>query len=211
MIAPTPTLRPTHTGDLLVTVDLAVRSDRGLLHLRAQHGVRGDRVTAVTKVGRAAVEIDHLDLGCWSAELARTVTVEPSGAKGSAPAAGLVLPWELLVGTGAALARHRRDVYDALVARAGGSCLAEGRVLGLAERHEQLRRLHTATGRMRATGAGVGARGRHLGLAGWVLLAGGWFALVPATDGGRAMVRVEPRRPADLATEAARWLQAVRR
>jgi hypothetical protein len=211
MIAPTRTLRPTHTGDLLVTVDVAVRTSGGMLHLRAQHGVRGDRVTAVTQVGAAAVEIDHLDLGGWAAELARTVTVEPSRTAGSAPAAGLVLPWELLVGTGAALARHRPDVYDALVARAGGSCLADGRVLGLADRHEQLRRLHAATGRMRATGAGVGARGRHLGLAGWVHLAGRWFALVPAADGGRAMVRVEPRRPADLATEAARWLRTVRR
>ncbi len=203
------TLRPA-TGDLLVTVDLVTRAERHLTHLRAQHGVRDDHVTAVSRVGGGAVTIAHLDLAGWPAELARTVTVAPLPTEPRPVAAGLLLPWDLLVATAAARERRRPEVYDVLVARAVGWCRAGDRVLGPAGCHEQLQLLHDARGRMRATGAGRGVRGRRLGLASWVLVGGGWHALVPTRVRGRAMVRVEPRRPTDLAAEAARWLAAVR-
>jgi len=201
--------RPAH-GDLLVTVRVAARSDRTSVHVSAQHAVRGDRVTAVTRAGGGAVTVAHLDLAGWPAELTRTATVAPLPAEPCPVARGLLVPWDLLVATAAARERHRPEVYDVLVARAVGSCRAGDRVLDLAGCHEQLRLLEAASGRMRASGAGVGARGRRLGLASWVLLGHGWHALVPTYAHGRAMVRIEPRRPADLAAEAARWLAAVR-
>ncbi len=102
-------------------------------------------------------------------------------------------------------------MYDVLVARAVGGCRADGRDLDLAACREQLRRLHAATGRMRATGAGRRAQGRRFGLVSWLLLGEGWHALVPVTESAHATVRVEPRRPADLAAAAAVWLGAVRR
>jgi hypothetical protein len=166
-------------------------------------------VTSVSASGTGVAEVSHLSLADWPAELARTVTL-PFGAA-DAPAPDLVLPWELLVGSGAARARHRVDVYDVLVERAVGACHADGSVLDLAGCHEQLRRLHATAGRMRATGAGRRGHGRRLGLVSWLLLGQGWHALVPVTEKGRAMVRVEPRRPADLAVAAAAWLAAVRR
>lgn len=198
-------------GDLLVTVDLVAHRDGRTAHVRAQHGIRGDRITAVSVPRAGLAEVSHLSLPDWPAELARTVTLPFAAADADPPAPGLVLPWELLIGTGAALSRHRPDVYDVLVARALGACRAEGRDLDLAGCHEQLRRLHAAAGRMRATGACRRAHARRLGLASWLLLGEGWHALVPVTQGARAMVRVEPRQPDDLAAEAIAWLAAVRR
>jgi hypothetical protein len=167
-------------------------------------------VTTVSTVGNGAVTVAHLDLAGWGNELARAVTLAPRPAELCPLAPGLVVPWDMLVATGAALERRRPEVYDVLVARAVGWCRSGDRVLGSGGCHEQLRLLHAAAGRMRATGAGVGVRGRRLGVASWVLLGGGWHALVPAQETGRALVRVEPRRPDDLAVEAARWLAAVR-
>lgn len=205
----TPAASPLADGHLLVTVDVVTSGAGRTARVRVQHGIRGDRVTSVAASGTGVAEVSHLSLAEWPAELARTVTL-PFGAA-DAPTPDLVLPWELLVGSGAARARHRPDVYDVLVARAVGACRADGRVLDLAGCHEQLRRLHAAAGRMRATGAGRRGHRQRLGLASWVLLGRGWHALVPVTEEGRAMVRVEPRRPADLATAAAAWLAAVRR
>lgn len=202
-------------GDLLVTVDLAARRAGRVGRLRARHGVRGDQVTAVSTSFTGEVEIVRLDLAGWCEKLTRTLTVAaPETAADvpvSPPTPAVLLPWELLIGTGAARARHRPEVYDVLVARAVGSCTSGGRTLDLPGCHAELRRLHAATGRMRATGAGVGPQGPRLGTASWVLLAEGWHALVPVAEAGRAMVRVEQRRPADLAVDAATWLAAVRR
>jgi len=44
-----------------------------------------------------------------------------------------------------------------------------------------------------------------------VLLGAGWYALTPTVVDHRPMVRVEPRRPADLGRAAAVWLATVRR
>ena len=68
-----------------------------------------------------------------------------------------------------------------LVARAVGSCRAGDRVLDLAGCHDQLQRVHAATGRLRAVGAGPGSRPR-VGWVSWLLLAG-------------ALARVDPDRP----------------
>ncbi len=199
-------------SELLVTVDLAVRRGPGrLARLRARHGVRAERVTAVSTALSGVVEIARLDLHDWQAELARAVTVTPSGADLPPPAPELLLPWDLLVGTGAARARHRPEVYDVLVARAVGSCRAGDRALDLAGCHDQLRRLHAATGRMRAVGVGPGGSRSRVGWVSWLLVADGWRALTPTVCDHRAMVRVEPRRPTDLAIDAARWLAAARR
>jgi hypothetical protein len=198
-------------SELLVTLDLAVRLGPGrVARLRARHGVRGEQVTAVSTALSGVVEIARLDLHAWQAELARAVAATPSGAGLPPPASDLLLPWDLLVGTGAARERHRLEVYDVLVARAVGSCRVGDRALDLAGCHDQLRRLHGATGRMRAVGVGPGSRPR-VGWVSWLLVADGWRALTPTARDRRPMVRVEPRRPTDLAVDAARWLAAVRR
>ena len=199
-------------SELLVSVDLAVRTGPGrLARLRARHGVRADRVTAVSTALNGVVEVASLDLHDWQPELARAVTVTAPAAVLPPPATDLLLPWDLLVGTGAARARHRPEVYDVLVARAVGSCRAGGRALDLAGCHDQLRRLHAATGRMRAVGVGPGGSRPRVGWVTWLLVADGWRALTPTVRDHRPMVRVEPRRPPDLALDAAGWLAAVRR
>ncbi len=198
-------------SELIVSVDLTVRRGPGrLARLRARHGVRGERVTAVSTALTGVVEVARLDLHDWQTELARAVTVTPSETGLPPPAPDLLLPWDLLVGTGAARARHRPEVYDVLVARAVGSCRAGGRALDLAGCHDQLRRLHAATGRMRAVGVGPGRTRPHVGWVSWLLVVDGWHALTPTVRDHRAMVRVEPRRPTDLAVDVAGWLAAVR-
>jgi hypothetical protein len=198
-------------SELVVSIDLTVRRGPGrLARLRARHGVRGDRVTAVSTALTGVVEVARLDLHDWQAELARAVTVTPSETDLPPPDPGLLLPWDLLVGTGAARARHRPEVYDVLVARAVGSCRAGGRALDLVGCHDQLRRLHAATGRMRAVGVGPGGARPRVGWVSWLLVADGWLALTPTARDHRAMIRVEPRRPTDLAFDVAGWLAAVR-
>ncbi len=198
-------------GELLVTLDLAVRREPGpVARLHARHGVRGERVTTVSTAFAGAAEVAHVDLAGWPDELARAVTVHAPMVGAPPPAPDLLLPWDLLVGTGAARARHRPEVYDVLVARAVGSCRAGDRVLDLAGCHDQLHRVHAATGRLRAVGAGPGSRPR-VGWVSWLLLGGRWHALTPTVRDHRPMVRLEPRRPADLAVDAARWLAEVRR
>jgi hypothetical protein len=198
-------------SELTVSVDLAVRRGPGSpVRLRARHGVRGEQVTAVSTTLSGVVEVARLDLDEWQAELARAVTVSPSGAGLAPPAPDLLLPWDLLVGTGAARARCRSEVYDVLVGRAVGSCRADGRTLDLAGCHDQLRRLYAATGRMRAVGVGPGRSRPRVGWVSWLLVADGWRALTPTVRDHRPMVHVEPRRPTDLALDVAGWLVAVR-
>jgi hypothetical protein len=198
-------------SELTVSVDLAVRRGPGsAARLRARHGVRGERVTAVSTALNGVVEVARLDLHDWQAELARTVTVTPSGVGLPPPAPDLLLPWDLLVGTGSARARCRPEVYDVLVARGVRSCRAAGRPLDLAGCHDQVRRLHAATGRMRAVGVGPGGSRPRVGWVSWLLVADGWRALTPTVCDHRPMVHVEPRRPTDLALDVAGWLATVR-
>ena len=72
---------------------------------------------------------------------------------------------------------------------------------------EPVRRLHAPLGRLRAVGIVPGRR--RIGWVSWVLQADGWRALTPyverGPDGARRMIRVEPRRPEDLAHEIGRW------
>jgi len=170
-------------------------------------------VTAVSTAFTGEVEVAQLMLDAWPDQLAGLVKVPDIGpGPDSAPAPGLLLPWDLLVGTGAARARGRGDLYDALVARGAASCRADGDALDLLGCHEQLRRLHAATGRLRATGAGVRPdRGPRIGWVSWVLLGAHWYALTPTVVDHRPMVLVEPRRPADLGRTATVWLATVRR
>jgi hypothetical protein len=93
---------------------------------------------------------------------------------------------------------------------------ADGAALDLCGAHEQLRRLHHGVvARLQAVAYGR-HRGRgRVGWTVWLLYADGWRELTPyaapAPSGARrAMVRVEPRRPADLAVRVSRWAAVVR-
>jgi hypothetical protein len=199
---------------LLVDLDLAVRRESGATaRLQARHGLRDGSVTAIATALTHEVEVARFGLVHWQSELARCAVVTPPARSPAPPARSLELPWDLLVGTGAALARHRSEVYDVLVARAVGSVRAGAEVLDAAGCHEQVRLVHhSVVGRLRMVGAGRTPGGRRgVGWVSWLLFADGWRALTPyagsgPSDAGRAMVRIEPRRPADLGLAVARWV-----
>ena len=196
---------------LLVDVDVVVRRDHGEERLRRRHALCGTAVHAVASTGSAGVDSSSFAVADWQQQLAGTCRVAAAPSSYAPPAPDLELPWDLVLGTGAALARHRPDLYDVLVARAAGCVTAAGRPLGVAAVHAQMRRLHHAVGRLRCTGTVPSSR--RVGWVSWLLYADGWRALTPysgaASDGGRRpMVRLEPRTPDDLAYDVARWAVA---
>jgi hypothetical protein len=203
---------------LRVALDLATRADRGAggSRLRVGYALEGSRVAAL--VARDAEPLEVLDLAVddWQSELAQRLSVPVPDETPLPPARVVELPWDLLVGTGAATTGHRPGVYDELAARGVGAVAADGRVLDLIGTHEQLRRLHHGPlARLQAVGSGDRPGRRRIGWTSWLLFSDGWRELTPysraSADGGRrAMVRVEPRRPADLALLVARWAVRVR-
>jgi hypothetical protein len=202
------------TVRLLVDVDVVVRRDHGEERLRARHAWCGNIVHAVSTSGAAEVETAAFDVADWQEELAGICRVPASPAICPPPAPDLEIPWELVVGTGDALGRHRPDLYDVLVARAEGAVSAAGRPLDLAAVHAQVLRLHHAVvGRLRCTGSVPSSR--RVGWVSWLRYADGWRALTPyagdATGVARPMVRLEARSPGDLAHDVARWATAVAR
>jgi hypothetical protein len=200
--------------DLRLDLDVATVAAGARLH--AAYSLHDGHVTGVVVNDTRTARSVSLDIAAWPGELEGRLTVPLPDHLPPSPAAVLEVPWDVLVGTGEALARHRPDVYDELVARAVGSARADGVVLDLAGAHEQLRRVHhSVLGRLQAVCSGTGHRGRRrIGWISWLLFADGWRALTPYAAGTgparRAMVRVEPRRTADLAVEVACWVAAVR-
>lgn len=200
-------------ADLLVDLDLVVRRTAGEARLRLRHALRGSTVHALATTGTPEVEVARFDVSDWQAELARACLVTVPAQAPRAPAPGLALPWDVLVGTGAAL-DLRPDLYAVLVARAAGSVTVDGRVVTPTAARAQVARLHRCVvGRLRCTGTVPGRR--RVGWVSWLLFADGWRALAPYTaaapDGPRAMVRLEPRAPGDLAHDVARWATEVPR
>jgi hypothetical protein len=186
--------------DLLVDVDVAVRRGSSVTRVRARHILRGRTVTLVTADGE--VRRRTVDVREWRSELASACRVVAPDPAPTPPPTGLELPWDLVVGTGAALTAHRQDLYGELLARADDSV------------RDELGRLHRAAlGRLRAVGTAPGRR--RIGCVAWVLYADGWRAFTPYLGadmtGSRAMVRLERRRPEDLAHEVARWAAGVAR
>ena len=200
-------------ADLLVDVDLVVRRPAGEARLHARHALHGTTVHALATVGTREIEVLRCDVAAWQSELARACRVAVPADAPPPPEAGLVLPWELVIGTGAALDR-RPDLYDVLVAR--GTVSRGGRCLGPAATREQVGRLHrSVVGRLRCVGTVPGRRG--IGWLSWLLFGDGWRALTPYAGPGPGpggpctMVRLEPREPSDLAHQVARWAAEVPR
>jgi hypothetical protein len=197
---------------LLVDVDVVIRRDHGDERLHTRHALCGPMVHAVASTGSAWIDSSTFEAADWQREIARTCRTAAAPAACPPPMPALEVPWDLLLGTGAALARHRADLYDVLVARAAGDVTALGRPLALAVVHTQVFRLHRAVvGRLRCTGSVPSAR--RVGWVSWLLYADGWRALTPyagARSDGRPcpMVRIEPRTPDDLGYEVAGWAVA---
>lgn len=181
------------TPDLVVDLELGFRRGRTVERRRARHVLRGRVVHVVDRVG-AVPRV--LDVAAWRGELAAACRATAPEEARTCPGDGATLPWDLVVGTGAALAARRPDLYAELAARADPGV------------RDDLARLHSATvGRLRAVGT---LPGRHrVGWVSWVLLTDGWRAFTPCTDarpsGVRPMLRLERREPADLAHDVARW------
>jgi hypothetical protein len=188
------------TADLVVRLDLAVLHPDGIEHRHARHELRGRSVHVVEWDGSVGVDpvTRSIEVGAWRDEIAAAcvVDVQPDGP--AFPPDGVLLPWDLLVATGAGTHSGHPGVHAELLARAGP----------FAEAYDAL--LRATQGRLRAIGT---ARGR-LGWVSWVLGSGGWRALVPCTEvgpfGARAMVRLECREPGDLSTDVACWMAGSR-
>jgi hypothetical protein len=198
-------------------VDLDLAGVAPGMRSHVAYTLRGERLTGVVVDGTGANRPVHLEIGAWPGELERRLLLSVPPDAPTPPARVVELPWDLLVGTGEALARHRGDVYDELLAREVEAVHIDGVVAGLVDAHEQLRRLHhSVLGRLQVVGSGHSPSGtRRIGWICWLRFADGWRALTPYTAGAggtrRAMVRVEPRRATDLATQVARWAFRVRR
>jgi hypothetical protein len=192
---------------LRVDVDVVVRGDRGEERRSTRHALCG---TVVHAVDARRLETRTFDVGEWQQELAATCRIAAPHSAPAPPALALEVPWDLVLGTGAALERHRPDLFAVLVARASGSVSAAGQPLGLAAVHAQVQRLHRAVvGRLRCTGTVPSSR--RIGWVSWLLYADGWRALTPyagGVRGDRPMVRLEPRSADDLAYDVARWAVA---
>jgi hypothetical protein len=189
------------TADLLVDLDVAVRRDGSVTRLRARHALHGGTVHVCASDG-GDVRVRILDVRDWRSELAEVCRVPARRSAPSPSLSDVELPWELVVGTGAALGVRRQDLYAELLARADAGV------------REQVAQLHVATaGRLRAVGTAPGRR--RVGWVVWVLLEDGWRALTPGAAHGsvgrRALVRLEHREPGDLAHDVARWLAVAAR
>jgi hypothetical protein len=190
------------TADLRVDLDLTVRRGRydarPPARLHARHELHGSTVQA-RATADGVVEDIRFGADHWPKELTRACRVRIPHDAPTPPDDDVALPWDLVVSAGAALAERRPDLYDALVARAE------------APLREPLRRVHRAVGRLRAVGT-IPARART-GWVSWLLFADGWHALTPYVDRGhgapRPALRLEPRRPEDLARDVARWATGV--
>ena len=199
-----------------VDLDLAARAAAGGSRLHVGYAQQGSRVAAVVASDGTAVRVLVLDVDHWQAELEERLCLPMPATPPPPPARVLELPWDLAVGTGAAVARHRPEAYDVLVARDAGAVRVDGAVLDLPDTREHLRRLHHGVlARLQAVGFGERGGRRRVGWTSWLLFGDGWRELTPyvaRSAGGdrRAMVRCEPRRPADLALRVARWAVAVR-
>jgi hypothetical protein len=182
-------------ADLVVDLELAVRRGRTVERRRARHALRGRSVHVLDST-QGGIRARWVDVRAWPAELADACRVSAPVDRTTPPEDGALLPWDLVVGTGAALATDRPDLFAELVAQTDDRA------------REQLGRLHRATrGRLRVVGLVPGRR--RVGWVSWVLVPGGWCSLTPChsdrRDGPRAMVRLERRSPDDLAREVARW------
>lgn len=182
-----------------IDLDLVVRYGHDEARLHARHELRGADVHAVASAG-GRTEDRRYAAEHWRAELTRACRVRIPADAGPGPDP-VALPWDLVVGTGLALAQHRTDLYDELVGRAAGTGV-----------RESLRRLHAASGRLRAVGIAPGRA--RVGWVTWVLHGDGWRALTPyaapGPTGPRPMLRLERRRPDDLVQEVARWVATAR-
>ncbi len=182
-------------ADLVVDLELAVRRGRTVEHRRARHALRGHSVH-VLESHQGGVRARWVDVGAWPGELADACRVSAPDDRATPPDDGALIPWDLVVGGGAALAADRPDLYAELTAQTDDGA------------RDQLGRLHRATlGRLRAVGLVPGRR--RIGWVSWVLVPGGWCSLTPChsdrRDRARAMVRLERRSPDDLARDVARW------
>jgi hypothetical protein len=189
---------------LVVDLELAVRRDHAVDHRRSRHLLHGRSVHIVETIG-GDERTRTVEVEAWRSELAEVCRVlAPAGDPGDEPSPrdGVLLPWDLVVGTGAALAAGRHDLYAELVGRVDRPV------------RDEIDRLHRVTvGRLRAVG--MMPERRRLGWVAWVLLGDGWRALSPCTaaepSGVRAMVRLDRRDPAALAHDVARWVAGATR
>lgn len=184
------------TTDLVLVLDLALSRGSATTRVRTCHSCR-DRRVDVLRVAGGDTTRRSIDVREWRSELGRVCRVPfPDDAPQPLPDEP-DLPWDLVVGTGAARTHHRPDLEAELLARVDTPLRA------------QVERLHTATlGRLRVVGM-VPSR-RRVGRLSWVLFADGWRALTPyagsGPEGPCAMLRLERRAPEDLARDVARWV-----
>ena len=197
--------------EVAVDADLAVRTPAGSERLHSWQRWTAGRVTALSSALHDTVELGWWRHEHWQAELARLLSVTRPAHAPEPPGRELTLPYDLLLGGGAALRERRADVFDELVSRDADAVRVGGEPAGRAGAAEQVRRLElSVVGRMQVVVAGAPGGRRTTGWLSWLLFADGWRALVPYDEGARAMVRVSARHPMDLGVEVARLVAEVR-
>jgi hypothetical protein len=207
LVAVHPALTPVRSPEVAVDVDVSVvrpGSPRGWAQLHSRHGLRGDRVAAVSSAG-GQVEVAWFGVEHWQTELARAAKVPlPAAAPpGPYPGDGVAIALEELLAAGEAIRTHRADVLDELARRADGPDPVAVR--------DQLVVLHTATvGRLLATASAREDRTLRTGCVSWLLFADGWRALTPCRRDGRHAVRVRRAVPLDLGEQVAALVTNVR-
>ena len=205
-------------AEVSVRLDLGVRrpaTPQGVGRFTGWHLHGGDRITAISMIGGPELELAWFADAHWQRELAHLVAA-PADPDGESPAPALTVPYELLLGSGAALRQQRPAVLADLLTRHRDRVLGpDGVPLAAAAAAEQVRLLHTAErGRLQVTVAGIiagaAAGDRTLGLLTWALFPDGWRALLPLTVGGLPHVRVETVAPLTLGVLVARMVTGAR-
>jgi len=199
-----------HAPALAVEIELLVCLARGQVRARSWHRNLDDWVVCLSTGDGEVFELSWLAAEDWWLELGRAAHVDPRTllpAPDAEPVPDVIeTPWELLLTTGEAVQRRRRDLLDQLVADHSGTTIAGDGPDSLATADDRdVRRWHeqlesASRGRLHAAVMGRDGRGRPgAGIVEWVLLHDGWRALTPFTRDGWTMVRIERTGPVDLA------------
>lgn len=202
---PAAALRTLAAGRTRVLVDLAERRGEGERQLHCWLGVEGRLVARLATTDGLRHELGWHDLGRWSAELARVVTLRPG--PGPALPAYLSLPSELLVAAARTVADGRPDLLDALLARLPGGVVAgkRGRVRPVdgGDARALLEAVAAPTARLRV----LATRGEAVVVVPWLRVGPSWHAVEP---GPGATTRLRRRVPADLGPSLAAVVTGTR-
>lgn len=174
------------TGDLVVEMDVSV----GALRARSWHRQSGPAVATLSTMDGLVFELAWFGVDHWPRELARSAVLpQELPLEPSAVPADLCAPYDLVDAAGEALRTRRAELVDVLVAQRPDAVHAGGQQMDPLRAADALRAVHEETrGQLRVLTARVRASEiPSVGVVSWLLLADGWHAVVPRTEGGETL------------------------